>query len=34
VIRFLINQYRLSCRVGFGRRKSFLRALRAYRHGF
>jgi hypothetical protein len=34
VIRFLINQYRLSCRVGFGRSKAIARAISAYRNGF
>jgi hypothetical protein len=34
MIRFLINQYRLSCRVGFGRRKAIIRAISAYRKGF
>lgn len=34
VIRFIFNQYRLSCRVGFGRRKAIQRAINAYRNGF
>jgi hypothetical protein len=34
VIRFLVNQYKLSCRAGFGRRKAMARAVRTYRFGF
>lgn len=34
MIRFIFNQYRLSCRVGFGRRKALKRAISAYRKGF
>jgi len=34
VIRFLVNQYRLSRRVGFTGPKAIRRALRAYHYGF
>lgn len=34
MIRFLTQQYRLSLRAGFGRRKSIARAVRTYMHGF
>lgn len=34
MIRFLVSQYRLSCRAGFGRRKSISRAVRTYVRGF
>ena len=34
MIRFLVNQYRLSCRAGFGPRKAARRALRTYIFGF
>lgn len=34
IIRFLISQYRLSCRIGFGPRKAIHRAIRAYLRGF
>ena len=34
MIRFLINQYRFGCRVGFGRRHSITRAFSLYRNGF
>jgi hypothetical protein len=34
VLRFLINQYRLSCRAGFGPRKAIQRAVSAYKNGF
>jgi len=34
VIRFILTQYRLSCRAGFGRRRAIKRAVRAYRFGF
>lgn len=34
MIRFLRQQYQLSLRAGFGRRKSITRAFRTYVHGF
>lgn len=34
MIRSLIAQYRLGCRVGFGRRDALVRAVRIYRLGF
>lgn len=34
VIRHFKNQYRLSLRAGFGRRKAIARALRTYVFGF
>jgi hypothetical protein len=34
VLRFIVNQYRLSCRSGFGRRKAFKRAIGAWTQGF
>jgi len=34
VIRFILTQYRLSCRAGFGRRKAIKRAVRIYARGF
>lgn len=34
MFRFLIQQYRLSRRAGFGGRKAISRAVRAYTHGF
>lgn len=34
MLRFIVNQYRLSCRVGFGPRKAIKRAISAYTHGF
>jgi hypothetical protein len=34
MIRFVITQYRLSCRVGFTPAKAFRRALSAYCNGF
>jgi len=34
MIRFLRQQYRLSLRAGFGRRKSIARAFRVYAKGF
>lgn len=33
-IRFIFNQYRLSCRAGFGRRRALCRAVRIYVSGF
>jgi hypothetical protein len=33
-IRFIMSQYRLSCRAGFGRRKSLRRAVNIYVSGF
>jgi hypothetical protein len=34
MLRFLITQYRLSCRAGFGRRKAIKRAVCVYVRGF
>jgi len=34
MIRFIVNQYRLSCRAGFGPRKAITRAVRTYVRGF
>ena len=34
MIRFLVSQYRLGLRVGFGRRHALARAFRIYQHGF
>lgn len=34
MIRFLIAQYRLGCRVGYGRRDALMRAVRIYHRGF
>lgn len=34
MIRFILNQYRLSRRVGFTGPKAIQRAIRAYNHGF
>lgn len=34
MLRHFLNQYRLSCRAGFGRRKSITRAVRTYVRGF
>lgn len=34
MIRFLIDQYHLSCRVGFTRPKALARAVSAYYRGF
>lgn len=34
MLRFLVAQYRLSCRAGFGRRKAVTRAVRTYIFGF
>lgn len=34
MIRFLIAQYKLGCRVGYGRRQALARAFRIYHRGF
>jgi hypothetical protein len=34
MIRFLVSQYRLSLRAGFGPRKAATRAVRTYVRGF
>jgi hypothetical protein len=34
MLRFVLNQYRLSCRAGFGRSKAIKRAISAYKNGF
>lgn len=34
MIRFLRQQYQLSLRAGFGRRKAIARAIRVYTKGF
>lgn len=34
MIRFLLHQYKLSCRAGFGRRKAIVRAVKIYNRGF
>lgn len=34
MLRFIVRQYRQSCRAGFGPRRSVTRALRAYVKGF
>jgi hypothetical protein len=33
-VRFLVQQYRFGCRVGFGRRYALSRAITMYRRGF
>lgn len=33
-LRFMIDQYNLSCRVGFGPRKAATRAVASYFRGF
>lgn len=33
-MRFIFNQYRLSCRIGFTPSKALRRAISAYRNGF
>lgn len=33
-MRFIYNQYRISCRVGFTPAKALRRAICAYRYGF
>lgn len=32
--RFVLDQYKFGCRVGFGRRYALIRAFNMYRNGF